>query len=172
MFAQKGRSIISTKETEEITSTTPKFSETAMVLVWTLMPVFRANRTVVSSLLLQRCQSIPIDAAKFTAYHDLCVSSTENAQQTEDSWVNFALEWLPRCGASFESPGIVFIDGHSSHVTREFIYLAARYGLYVVVEPSHTSILLQVADVGINPFYQNAIRTRIYCEHVCSRSNT
>ena len=56
------------------------------------------------------------------------------------------------CGASYENPGVVYIDGHTSHVTKDFIELAAKHSIYVVVEPSHTSMLLQVADLGINLF--------------------
>lgn len=47
---------------------------------------------------------------------------------------------------------MLFIDGHTSHVTKDFIEIAAKHSVYVVVEPSHTSILLQVADLGINIF--------------------
>lgn len=80
------------------------------------------------------------------------MAATENAQQPDESWLNFSRIWLLVCCTSFESLGIVFIDGHSSLITREFIELAAQYGLYVVIEPSHMRKLLQVGDVGMKRF--------------------
>lgn len=41
-----------------------------------------------------------------------------------------------------------FFDGHSSHITALFVELVVLQVLYVVVEPSHISIILQVAEVG------------------------
>jgi len=127
--------------------------------IWTLLPVLSANGNVIATLLLQRCQSVPVDVAKFVSMNNLCISATENAQQSDVSWLNFAEVWLPLCGTTWENPGFVYIDGHSSHITRAFIHLAAKHAIYVVVEPSHTSIILQVADVGINRF----LKTR-YCQ--------
>lgn len=118
--------------------------------IWTLLPVLCGNRSILATLLLQRCQSVSVDAATFSATNDLCIAATENAQQTDDMWLEFANVWLPLCGTSFKNPEFVYIDGHSSHVTRSFIQLAATHGLYVIIEPSHTSMILQVADVGIN----------------------
>ena len=97
--------------------------------IWTLLPVLSANGKVVTTLLLERCRSLPVDAMKFCASHDLCVAATENAQQTEDSWIRFANVWLPKCGTSLENPGLVYVDGHSTHVSRSFIQLAAQHSL-------------------------------------------
>ncbi len=126
---------------------------------------------MLASLLLQRCQSLPVDAAKFTAAHDLCVAATENAQQCDQSWLRFAEIWLPRCNASFDNPGFVFVDGHSSHVTRAFIEMCAKYSICVIVEPSHTSIVLQVADMGINRFLKETYE-REYKSGICTASLT
>ena len=93
------------------------------------------------------------------------------SQRTDDMWLKFAENWAPRCGTSFENPGILFIDGHSSHVTRPFIQLAARYGLHVVVEPSHTSMILQVPDVGVNKFIKRSY-CREYTAAMCANSLT
>lgn len=103
------------------------------------MPVLCGYGHVVTSLLYKRCLSISTDTAKFTAHYDLCVAATVNAQKSVESWLNFAKIWLPLCGTSFEKPGFVYIDGHSSHVMRAFIQLAAKHGIYVIIEPSHTS---------------------------------
>ena len=37
-------------------------------------------------------------------------------------------------------------------MTNAFIELVAQHSIYVTVDPSHTSIILQVADVGVNRF--------------------
>lgn len=66
--------------------------------------------------------------------------------------MNFAKIWLPMCETSFEELVFVYSDGHSSHITSEFIALTATHGLYVTVKPSHASILLQVAYLGVNRF--------------------
>ena len=119
---------------------------------------------MISCCLLQRCRSLPTDAVKFAALNDICVGSTENAQQTEEMWLNFAEQWISACGTGFDKPGIIFVDCHSSHVTSAFISLAAKFGLYVVVEPSHTRMILQVAGVGINRF----IKARYFREYTAS----
>ena len=98
--------------------------------ICTLLPVLCGNGSVVPFLLFQRCQSITVDAAKFTAARDMCVAVTETAQQSDSSWLNFAQIWLPQCNASFSSPSFVYLDDHSRHVTWKFIQFAAQHGLY------------------------------------------
>lgn len=78
---------------------------------------------------------------------------------------------MPLCGASFAEPGIVFIDGHSTHVTRPFIDLEAKHGLHVVVEPSHTSMVLQLEDVGMKMFIKLNY-SREYAAAMCSNGIT
>ena len=57
---------------------------------------------------------------------------------------------MPKSSVTFENLGIVFVDRHSYHLTTAFIEQAAQSTICVIVEPSHTSIILQVADVGVN----------------------
>ena len=61
--------------------------------IWTLPTVLKSSREMLASLLLQRSESLSVDAAKFMALHDLCVAATENAQQCDDSWLNFFRIW-------------------------------------------------------------------------------
>ena len=82
------------------------------------------------------------------------IAATDNAQQCAESRLIFAMIWLQRCETSFEKPGLVYIDGHSSHVTTASIQKASRNGLQVVLEPSHNSIILQVAEFGMNRFLE------------------
>lgn len=43
--------------------------------------------TLVSFLLLQGCQSLPVDVMKFTASNNVCVGATENVQQSDEIWL-------------------------------------------------------------------------------------
>ena len=115
-------------------------------------------------MLLQRCLSVPIDAVKFTASNGICIAASENAQQTDNLWIEFARIWLPICAATWENPGFVYVDGHSSHLTMIFIEFGAKNSVYVIVEPSHTSMVLQIADVGVNRF----IKTKYAVEYTAS----
>lgn len=95
------------------------------------------------------------------------MGTIENAQQTDETWLDYAKVWLQLCNTSWERPGFVYIDGHSSHVTRAFIHIAEKHSVYVIVEPSHTSIVLQVADVGINRLLKEQ-HSREYTSGICA----
>lgn len=136
--------------------------------MWTLLPLLRVDGSVLCTLLLKRCQSLPVDAAKFSSSHNFCIGVTENSQQTDDMGMKFAVNWLQECGTSYETPVFVCVDGNSSHVTRAFVELSVSYGLYVVVEPSHTSIILQVADLAVHRFLKDQY-SRDYTSLLLSR---
>jgi hypothetical protein len=59
---------------------------------------------------------------------------------------------MKKMNTSRENPGILFVDGHSSHLTRAFSKLAAQHHIYVICEPSNLSIMLQTGDNGGNAF--------------------
>lgn len=101
--------------------------------IWTLMPVLTGDVRLLTSLPLQRCQSVPIDVAKYTSVIDVTIADTENAQQSEDRWTNFALEWLLRCGTSYDGLGVIYIDAHITHLTTSSINMATMHGVYIVV---------------------------------------
>ena len=73
--------------------------------IWTLLPVLCGDGTVIFSLLLQRCQSLPVDAAKFTSTNNACVAATENSRQCDNSWLQFAEICLPQWDTSFSQTG-------------------------------------------------------------------
>lgn len=110
------------------------------------MPFLCSNWIVSSSLVLQRCQSVPVDTDKFAGQNEVCIASTENSQQSEEIWSIVSGVWLPLCGARKYNPGLVFID--ATNITSYFIK-CAKNALYVVVEPSHTSMLLKIAELSI-----------------------
>ena len=82
------------------------------------------------------------------------ITDSGSAQQTENLWIEFAKIWLSICATTWKNPALVYADGHSSYLTRIFIELGAKNSSYVIVEPSHTSTVLQVADVGVNRFIE------------------
>ena len=65
----------------------------------------------------------------------------------------------------------MFADGHSSHVSCSFIELAGKFAIDAIVEPSHTSTILQVADVGINRFIKQPYEKE-YTASICASSLT
>lgn len=105
---------------------------------------------VLASLLLQGFQSAHIDALKYASVNNITISATENAQKSKDSWTNFAAEWLPRCSPSYDSTGVIYIDGHTMQLTRSFINIVVMHSEYIVVGRIHTSMIFLVADIGIN----------------------
>lgn len=98
--------------------------------------------------------------------NEVCIAATQNVQQSDETWYKFAGVWLPKCGTSRESPGIVFIDGHSAHVRASFIAQCPRFSIYVIVDPIHTSTLLQVADLGVNRYLKTQY-SREYNVPIC-----
>ena len=58
--------------------------------VWTLLPVLRGDGTVLSCCILQKCKSLLVDIMNFTSQNGVCVGSTENSQQTDEMWLQFA----------------------------------------------------------------------------------
>ena len=93
--------------------------------IWTLLPALSGNGSAIATILLQRCLSVPLDMVKFTSSHGVYLGASEYAQ-TDDLWYEFAKIWLPRCGASWENSGFVYLDCHSTNLTRRFIELV-RY---------------------------------------------
>lgn len=96
---------------------------------------------------------MPIIASRYGQVHiikrNIYIASTENTQQSEQTWSNFSNMWLPLCGESKSFTVIVFIDGDTTHITSNFIKQCATHLFYVVVKQSHTSMILQVSDLGI-----------------------
>ena len=70
-------------------------------------------------------------------------------------WNEFATVWLPNCECPWDRPENVLIDGHSTYLRSKFKQLVTKYGLHVVVDPSHTSMILLFADVGVNRFHKS-----------------
>jgi hypothetical protein len=116
---------------------------------WTLTPVITARGKLIHMQLITRGGSI---ATKLIAEiaRDMFLCRTEKSIQTDDSFVDFAKSWIPKTSVTRETPGIVVVDGHSSHLTRDFSRLCMTNHIIPICEPSNLSILLQAGDNGVN----------------------
>jgi hypothetical protein len=118
---------------------------------WTVTPVISASGHLLMTQLIFRGGSLGVETVKKVT-KDIMVHRFDNGVQNDKSWVEFATEWMKKVPTSPSCPGVVFVDGHSSHLTRKFTKLAAEHHLYVICEPSNLSILLQTGDNGANAF--------------------
>jgi hypothetical protein len=116
---------------------------------WTITPVITAAGSLLLTQLIIRSGSIGTGTV-LKVVKELMITRTEKGVQSDSTFVDFAKAWMPLVGATLENPGIVVVDGHSSHLTRSFTKLAAQNFLYVICEPSNLSILLQAGDNGVN----------------------
>lgn len=128
------------------------------------MPVLSANGDMVSYLVLQPFQSAIFDSGEFSALYNVIIAVKRNAQQSEVTWINFAPVWLPTCRETMENPGLIFIDSRTTHVMSQLIAECIGYSLYVIVDPSQTSMILQVTDLVVNRF----LKTRFVKEYTAS----
>lgn len=92
--------------------------------IWTVLAYILGDVRVLACLLILRFLSLPVDAANFIAANGICVKSTGNAQQTEESWIRFSECFLPTMSTSFHNTGFVYNDFHTLRVTKQFIELA------------------------------------------------
>ena len=81
----------------------------------------------------------------------------------------FAKVWLALCGTTWENPCLVYVEGHSTHLTRRFMETVAKHFIYIIVEPRHISMFLQVADVGVNRFIKTEYSSE-YNSSICAHS--
>jgi hypothetical protein len=118
---------------------------------WTITPVLLASGKLLLSQLIFRGGSIASDLAKKLA-KEIMVHRHDNGIQSDKSWLEFAEAWMAKIESSLKNPAIVYVDGHSSHLTRAFTRLAAKHSIFVICEPSNLSILLQTGDNGANAY--------------------
>jgi hypothetical protein len=118
---------------------------------WTVTPVISASGRLVRTQVITRASSVSSNTV-VTLKDDFTFGRLEKGTQVDDSFVVFAKDWLPDVGATIDKPGIIIVDGHCSHLTREFVVLAMKHHCYVICEPSNLSILLQAGDNGVNAF--------------------
>nr|XP_018906716.1 PREDICTED: uncharacterized protein LOC109036800 [Bemisia tabaci] len=81
---------------------------------------------------------------------------------SDSGWINsdLFLKWMKffilKSHASPESPVLLVLDNHGSHVNLDAVDLAKKSGVHMVTVPPHTTHKLQVLDVAVyKPFKNN-----------------
>ncbi len=81
------------------------------------------------------------------AYPNTLFGSSESGWITTElfiEWFNFFLNNIPPT-----HPVLLYLDGHSTHVSIDLIELARSNDFHLLCLPAHTSHLLQPLDVGV-----------------------
>jgi hypothetical protein len=125
---------------------------------WTLTPVITASGQLIASQVIVR--GIKIDSATIRQLGEKRISifSRESGYQDEKSFEEFAEIWTKKLSTSIDNPGIVIVDGHTSHMSRRFQTICANAFLFPIVEPSQLSILVQAGDNGVNAAIEQAYK--------------
>jgi hypothetical protein len=118
---------------------------------WTINPVLLASGNLLATQLIIRGASICTDTVQRVS-KEIVIHRHDNGVSSDRSWLEFGEVWMPQMKTSLSNPGMLFVDGHSSHLTRSFSKLAAQHNIYVICEPSNLSIMLQTGDNGANAF--------------------
>jgi hypothetical protein len=84
---------------------------------WTITPVITADGSLILTQLIIRSGSIGTGTIKKVT-KELLITRTEKGVQSDATFIDFAKAWMPLIGATRENPGIIVLDGHSSHLTR------------------------------------------------------
>jgi len=88
---------------------------------WTITPAIVADgRLLLTQLLLRGTGSIDAQVLSDVKEH-LSIGRTEKAMQSDETFTEFCSQWGPKVGATLHKPGMVLVDGHHSHLTRQFI---------------------------------------------------
>jgi len=82
------------------------------------------------------------------------VTAQSNGYQTDDSFFEEMKAVLPLLGGTKESPILLFVDGHGSRLQRRVIELLKQNWVYCIISPSHTSMVHQPLDNGVNASFQ------------------
>ena len=59
-------------------------------------------------------------------------------------WLHFFLSCIPPT-----HPVLLIQDGHSSHISINIIKLARENSIHIIYLPPHTTLLLQLLDIGV-----------------------
>ncbi|KAL8296578.1 hypothetical protein RB600_001864 [Gaeumannomyces tritici] len=104
-------------------------------------------------------QWFPADLGPFRGWE---FTATDNGWTTDFT----GLEWLqkvflPRTQPLTPEARLLILDGHGSHVTKEFMSLCLRNNVFLLYLPAHTSHVLQPLDLSIFSPLKQAYRQKI-----------
>ena len=132
---------------------------------WSCMLWAKPDGTLLPMNLILRGDSIGEGIVRAAAAHfqtngarlkqkDFGITATKKAVQSPDTLAADMERVLPLLGATWDNPGIIFLDGHFSHISRTVLRKAREHYCYMLVEPSHMSTDLQSLDNGVMACYQ------------------
>jgi len=76
-------------------------------------------------------------------------TTSENGYTSNDHHLNWLKEiFIPETRSTDKSPQLLLLDGHTSHVTDEFMWECFQNSISVMYFPSHCTHILQPLDVG------------------------
>jgi len=104
-------------------------------------------------------QWFPKDLGQFEGWE---FTATNNGWTTDGT----AVEWLqkvflPRTQPPTPEPRLLILDGHGSHVTKEFMSLCLQNNVFLLYLPPHTSHVLQPLDLSVFSPLKHAYRQKI-----------
>jgi len=98
----------------------------------------------------------------------------------KNDWIDddIALEWLKRVFIPKTKPArdtdrrLLILDGHGSHTTDEFMWLAYQNNIQLLYLPAHCSHILQPLDLSVFSVLKRAYRRHLQAWMACGVSDT
>ena len=116
----------------------------------TMTPVWDRRGTLLACQVLADMKGINDDLLEFFRDNDFAFESVPSGYQTDGTFERFLAFVLPLMGCSRSDRGILFYDGHDSHISRAVRRLLDKHYVVADILPSHTTTILQVGDNGPN----------------------
>ena len=131
---------------------------------WTVIPWLvngdeHEKAYLASATIITRSKSIPRKAAERIKQSGFSIAGTENGLVNKEIVADGVADAAKRMRVSRQSPGILILDGHASHLSRELIAVARKNYLWAMILPSNLSTLLQVGDLGPNARIEQAYKS-------------
>ncbi|KAF1986664.1 DDE-domain-containing protein [Aulographum hederae CBS 113979] len=90
------------------------------------------------------------------------LTSTPTAYTNNEIGVAWLKEvFLPSTLPENRRPRLLFLDGHDSHISTEFMWIAYQNNVFLEYLPPHASHVLQPLDVGVFAPIKHGYRTRL-----------
>ena len=116
----------------------------------TFLGTFSASGEIVAPTLVFPYVRVPADITRLMP-KDFSVATSESGWMTAPIFYEFVCNdfnnWLMK--NEIQKPVILFVDGHSTHLTMQLSVKSEELGIFMYLLPPHTMHMLQPADVGI-----------------------
>ena len=117
---------------------------------WTITPVLSASGELVASQVILHGASVDSSVVRRFGENGISFHLTQSGFQDKRTFDEFTSVWTRKTKATISNPGMVVMDGHSSHMSRNFLKTCMEKFILPVVKPSQLSILVQAGDNGVN----------------------